>query len=173
MYEDPIILSNWTQNNCYSQQISKQRFNGGKSEVAGYRNIRRIISSELYRRGKRKRGSFEQRKWSVLSNELSERRKRERKKERQQRGKKRRRIRRRVLPLPPRSSEAIRDFYWPGRSSSVCFSQVLRRSPLGWPGDRSNDFAENEWTDGEEFPARETRRKCKRAIDSFQPVTGE
>lgn len=56
--------------------------------MAGYRNIRRIISSELYRRGKRKRGSFEQRKWSVLSNELSERRKRERKKERQQRGKK-------------------------------------------------------------------------------------
>lgn len=32
----------------------------------------------------------------------------------------------------PAPKETIRDFYWPGRSSSASFSQVLRRSsPLG------------------------------------------
>lgn len=49
------------------------------------------------------------------------------------------------------------------------FYAVVLRSAC----DRSNDLVENEWTNGEEFPARETRRKCKRAIDSFHPVTDE
>lgn len=124
--------------------------------------------------GKRKSRSFEQRRTRArfLSGPVGRKRGRRnvRRKERRKERKKRERkeFADAFYPCPGKRFEIFIGLVEVRRRVLAKFYAVLRSAC-----DRSNDFVENEWTNGEEFPARETRRKCKRAIDSFHPVTDE